>query len=115
MADKHDPSFWQNAGLAIAGILAGAGAMFGAKRRTRNATGDKVRTEIRNLQDAALTMSQEIRHMQEAHKAQVATMERIEQEHNIVIAELFREIKGISLSLREVATEVKFALKRVNE
>lgn len=115
MAEHQDLSYWQIIGGALAGILTGAGAVFGAKKRIRSTAGDKVRTEIRSLQDTVLTMTQDIHHMQEAHKAHVATLERLEQEHDVVIAELFREIKSIGLSLREVATEVKFALKRVSE
>lgn len=115
MAEHPDLSYWQIIGGALAGILTGAGAVFGAKKRIRTTAGDKVRTEIRSLQDTVLTMSQELKHMQEAHKAHVATLERLEQEHDVVIAELFREIKNIGLSLKEVSTEVKFALKRVSE
>lgn len=115
MAEHPDPSYWQIIGGAIAGILTGAGAVFGAKKRVVNVASDRVRTEIRTLQDSVLTMKQDIYHMQEAHKAHVSTMERIEQEHDVIIAELFRELKSIGLALREVSTEVKYALKRVGE
>ena len=43
------------------------------------------------------------------------TLERLEQEHDVVIAELFRELKQIGLSLREVAVEVRFALNKENK
>ena len=112
MAEHHDLSYWQIIGGALAGILTGAGAVFGAKKRVVNVAGDRVRTEIRSLQDAVLTMTQDIHHMQENQKACAAAHERNEQENDIVIAELFREIKNIGLSLREVATEVKYALER---
>ena len=115
MEQGPDLSYWQIIGGAITGILTGAGAVLKVKSRARGAVGDKVRTEIRVLQDSVLTMTQEIKHMQEAHKGHVATLERIEQEHDVIIAELFREIKSIGLSLKEVSTEVKFALKRVGE
>jgi hypothetical protein len=115
LAEHQDLSYWQIIGGALAGILTGAGAVFGAKKRVVNVASDRVRTEIRSLQDNVLTMSQEIRHMQEAHKTHVATMERIEQEHDVIVAELFRELKSIGLALREVSTEVKYALKRVGE
>jgi hypothetical protein len=112
LTEHQDPSYWQIIGGSIAGILTGAGAVFGVRKQTRTATGDKVRAEIRGLQDTVLTMTQDIHHMQEAHKAHVATVERLGHEHDIVISELFREIKNIGLSLREVATEVKYALER---
>jgi len=115
LAEHQDLSYWQIIGGAIAGILTGAGAVFGAKKRVVNVASDRVRTEIRTLQDSVLTMKQDIHHMQEAHKAHVSTMERIEQEHDVIIAELFRELKSIGLALREVSTEVKYALKRVGE
>ncbi len=115
MAEHQDLSYWQIIGGALAGLATGAGAVFGAKKRGRTAAGDKVRAEIRSLQDTVLTMSQEIKHMQESHKAHVATLERSEQEHHVVIAEIFRELKNIGLSLKEVSTEVKFAMKRVAE
>lgn len=117
MADKHDPSLWESVGLAITGILAGAGTMFAAKKRsqalansTRTTGGDRIRTDIRELQDKTLTMSKDIQAMQETLRVHAAATEQLKQEHDIVIAELFRELRNIGLSLREVATEVRMVI-----
>ena len=117
MADKHDPNLWESVGLTITGILAGAGTMFAAKKRgqsvtnsTRSAGADRVRTDIRELQDKALTMSKDIQAMQETLRVHAAATEQLKHENDIVIAELFRELRNIGLSLREVATEVRMVI-----
>lgn len=115
MPDHSDLSYWEMAYGAVAGLVAGAGTIMGVKRKARADQGNRVRSEIRTMQDSILSMEKDIHHMQEAHKAQQATMERMEHEHDVVIAELFREIKNIGLSLREVAVEVRFALQNNNK
>lgn len=112
MADKHDPNLWESVGLAITGILTGAGAMFAAKKRTRTVASDRVRGDIRKLQDSSLTMTKDIQSMQEALRAMSISNEQLKQEHDVVIAELFREIRNIGLSLREVATEVRMVIRQ---
>lgn len=112
MADKHDPNLWESVGLAITGIITGAGTVFAVKKRNRSAASDRVRTDIRKLQDTTLTMSKDIQSMQETLKAHAAATEQLKNEHDIVIAELFREIRNIGLSLREVATEVRMVIRQ---
>ena len=119
MADKHDPNLWESVGLAITGILAGAGTMFAAKKRSqaastpaRSAGSDRILTEIRELQDKTLTMSKDIQAMQEILRVHAAATEQLKNEHDVVIAELFHEIRNIGLSLREVATEVRMVIRQ---
>ena len=112
MAEHNDLSYWEMAYGAVAGLLTGAGAIIGVKRKNRSDSGNRVRTEIRQMQDSMLAMQKDLEHMQEAQKSLVAVMERLEHEHDIVIAEIFREMKQIGLALREVAVEVKFALDK---
>jgi hypothetical protein len=119
LTDKHDPNLLESVGFAITGILAGAGAMLASKKRgqavagqARNSGGDRIRTDIRELQDKALIMSKDIQAMQETLRVHAAATEQLKNEHDVVIAELFREIRNIGLSLREVATEVRMVIRQ---
>lgn len=57
-------------------------------------------------------MGKDIQSMQETLRVHAAATEQLKQEHDIVIAELFREIRNIGLSLREVATEVRMVIRQ---
>lgn len=115
MDQNTDLSYWQIIGGAIAGILTGAGAVFGVNKKLEDPNKHESKSEIRVVQDAIIAMKKDIRHMNEAHKAHVATLERLEKEHDVVIAELFSELKQIGLALREVAVEVRYAINQKGE
>lgn len=115
MDQNTDLSYWQIIGGAIAGILTGAGAVFGVNKKLVDPSKHESKSEIRVVQDAIIAMKKDIRHMNEAHKAHVATLERLEKEHDVVIAELFSELKQIGLALREVAVEVRYAINQKGE
>ena len=112
---NQDPGTWANVGIALGGALTGLAGAFGFRRRFRTVSDDKVRREIRELQDTVLNMKKDLENMHDHALRQMEAIERLEGKTDIVIAEIFRELKAIALSLKEVTTIVSISMKGHHE
>lgn len=114
MAD-HDPWNWTAIGTALGGLATGLGAALGIRRRPRSAADDKMRAEIRTLQDMTLRMQKDQEAMAKALAEEVENRKSLEEKHERLLSGIFGEMKTMSNTLIEIKTEVRIALTERHE
>jgi len=107
----EDPGIWTTIGVAAGGILTGLAGVFGFRRRSRNAAGDKMRAEIRALQDEVRDVKHDLAYMKAAREEDAATLKHFEERHDQLIGKVFDKLETIGLSVNTLQTEVRLVLR----
>ena len=112
MTHEADPGLWQTVGIAIVGILAGIGGVFGLKKKPAGESEDTMHGQVQALQYEVRDMRSEIAHLKENLSKDAEALRQLGEKHDHVVVKIFERMENIGLEVNTIKTEIRLALSR---
>lgn len=117
---ENDPGviaqYWEYAGLALGGFIAGVGALFGVKQRLQLEEPKKPSTEsdhalIRALEKTVDALTKDVEHIRESRREEAQDLRDFMKRQENSTVEIFREIRSMNGSVQALEAQMNMVIK----
>lgn len=107
--------YWEYAGIAVGGFLAGVGAIFGVRKRQipedRETPAESDYALIRALEKKVDALTKDVEHIRESRREEAQDLKDFMKRQEDHTAEIFREIRSMNGSVKALEARMDMVVK----